>query len=53
MDARPRDGQKGIGMVCSVCGQRACYIFRGRDYCDEHLDKAIEDFRIEKEKKNG
>jgi len=39
-------------MFCSVCGQRACYIFRGKNYCDEHLEKALEEFRLDKEKKN-
>ena len=48
-----RSESEDLDMFCSICGQRACYIFRGKDYCDEHLEKALEEFRLDKEKKNG
>lgn len=53
MAKEARDKSEDLDMQCSVCGERACYIFRGKDYCDKHLDEALEEFRLDKEKKNG
>ena len=50
MDETTRNGKKGLGLTCVDCGQRACYIFRGKDYCEKHLEKAIAAYR---ETKNG